>query len=120
MEESKTLPLGAIWDYYCLTNNVPVGGSWLDAPNRMHYRWQPELKGIEAQRGDGVFDVLLLGGSGMAFGGWFAGYLFDLMGFYAAAFAAGLAFNVVNTAILAFLVYRQMRYRARPEVVAAA
>ena len=36
------------------------------------------------------------------------------------AFAAGLLFNVVNTAILAFLVYRQMRYRAPPEAVAAA
>lgn len=63
---------------------------------------------------------LLLGGSGMAFGGWFAGYLFDLMGFYAAAFAAGLAFNVLNTAILAFLVYRQTRYRAPPAAVVAA
>jgi len=42
-----------------------IGGSFLDAPNRMHLRWQPELKGIEAQRGDGTFDVLLLGGSVM-------------------------------------------------------
>jgi hypothetical protein len=42
-----------------------IGGSFLDAPNRMHLRWQPELKGIEAQRGDGAFDVLLLGGSVM-------------------------------------------------------
>ncbi len=50
---------------------------------------------------------LLLGGSGMAFGGWFAGYIFDLMAFYAAAFAAGFLFNVVNTAILMFLVFRQ-------------
>lgn len=30
MEELKTLPFGAIWDYYCLQTGVPVGMSWLD------------------------------------------------------------------------------------------
>jgi L-rhamnose isomerase len=30
LEESKTMPLGAVWDYYCLTQNVPVGAAWLD------------------------------------------------------------------------------------------
>jgi len=29
-EEIKTLPLGAVWDYYCLKSGVPVGGAWLD------------------------------------------------------------------------------------------
>ena len=29
-EECKTLPYGAIWDYYCLNQNVPVGGAWLN------------------------------------------------------------------------------------------
>jgi L-rhamnose isomerase len=29
-EELKTLPLGAVWDYYCLRQNVPVGPAWLD------------------------------------------------------------------------------------------
>jgi len=29
MEELKTLPFGAVWDYYCAKNNVPVGGKWL-------------------------------------------------------------------------------------------
>lgn len=62
---------------------------------------------------------LLLGGSGMAFGGWFAGYLFDLYAFYAAAFTAGLLFNIVNTAILAFLVYKQSSNRPRLQPVAA-
>jgi MFS family permease len=62
---------------------------------------------------------LLLGGSGMAFGGWFAGYLFDQAGFYAVAFAAGLIFNAVNAAILGFLVYRQTRYHLRPQLIAA-
>jgi L-rhamnose isomerase len=29
MEELKTYPIGAIWDYYCLNKNVPVGEGWL-------------------------------------------------------------------------------------------
>ena len=61
---------------------------------------------------------LLLGGMGMAFGGWFAGYLFDQFAFYAMAFSSGLAFNVLNSAILIFLVFRQARRGARNEVEA--
>jgi L-rhamnose isomerase len=30
LEELKTLPSGAVWDYYCLTREVPVGRGWLD------------------------------------------------------------------------------------------
>jgi L-rhamnose isomerase len=30
MEELKTLPYAAVWDYYCLQSNVPVGSAWLD------------------------------------------------------------------------------------------
>jgi len=30
LEESKSLPAGAIWDYYCSRENVPVGAAWLD------------------------------------------------------------------------------------------
>jgi len=30
LEEIKTLPAGAVWDYYCLTNDVPVGSAWLE------------------------------------------------------------------------------------------
>src|SRR5436190_12213128 len=29
LEEAKTLPLGAVWDYYCQSQNVPVGAAWL-------------------------------------------------------------------------------------------
>jgi len=29
LEELKTLPLGAVWDYYCLKADVPVGLKWL-------------------------------------------------------------------------------------------
>jgi L-rhamnose isomerase len=30
MEEAKTLPFGAVWDYYCLKQNAPVGAAWLE------------------------------------------------------------------------------------------
>ena len=30
LEEMKTLPFGAVWDYYCLAQSVPVGPAWLD------------------------------------------------------------------------------------------
>ncbi|TCL76766.1 L-rhamnose isomerase [Hydrogenispora ethanolica] len=30
LEELKTLPFGAVWHQYCLTQNVPVGTAWLD------------------------------------------------------------------------------------------
>jgi len=30
MEELKTMPFGAIWDYYCLKQDVPWGEAWLD------------------------------------------------------------------------------------------
>ena len=30
LEELKALPGGAVWDYYCRTQDVPVGPAWLD------------------------------------------------------------------------------------------
>lgn len=29
LEELKTMPMGAVWDYYCLKSDVPVGEKWL-------------------------------------------------------------------------------------------
>jgi L-rhamnose isomerase len=29
LEEMKTLPFGAVWDYYCTKSNVPAGDAWL-------------------------------------------------------------------------------------------
>ena len=29
MEESRTFPLGAVWDYFCQEQDVPVGDAWL-------------------------------------------------------------------------------------------
>jgi L-rhamnose isomerase len=30
LEEMKSFPSGAVWDYYCLSRGVPVGPAWLD------------------------------------------------------------------------------------------
>jgi MFS family permease len=51
--------------------------------------------------------LLFLSGSGMATGGWLAGHLYDLYGYYLPAFATGIAFNVANIALLFMLVVRQ-------------
>ncbi|MCX7888034.1 MAG: L-rhamnose isomerase, partial [Verrucomicrobiae bacterium] len=29
LEEAKTLPFGAVWDYYCASRSVPIGHAWL-------------------------------------------------------------------------------------------
>jgi len=34
LEEHKTLPLGAVWDYYCLRADVPARAGWLDEVRR--------------------------------------------------------------------------------------
>jgi L-rhamnose isomerase len=34
LEEARTLPFGAVWDYYCLRKDVPVGIDWLDEVKR--------------------------------------------------------------------------------------
>ncbi len=53
--------------------------------------------------------VLLCTAFGMAIGGWLAGYIYDLSGSYAPAFATGGAANIVNFAIVGLLVARQSR-----------
>ena len=50
-----------------------------------------------------------LGMSGMAFGSWLAGALYDHYGFYAPAFGAGVFFNIANLVVIGFLVSRQRR-----------
>ena len=34
VEELKTLPFGAVWDYYCQKQGVPVGMAWMDEVKR--------------------------------------------------------------------------------------
>ena len=52
---------------------------------------------------------------GMALGGWLPGWIFDVAGSYRAAFANGIAWNLVTTTIAAFLILRERRIgRASP------
>jgi MFS family permease len=55
--------------------------------------------------------VLMTAMSGMAFGSWFAGKLFDTFVSYRPAFASGVLFNMANLAVIAFLVSRMARPR---------
>ena len=50
--------------------------------------------------------VMFAGLLGMAAGGWGAGLLYDRFGDYLPAFSTGMAFNLVNLAVLLFLVSR--------------
>ena len=54
--------------------------------------------------------VLLFSGSGMAAGGWLAGAIYDVAGFYGAAFVTGIVFNAVHIAIIGTLVLRGGRF----------
>ncbi|MEA2741184.1 MAG: hypothetical protein QOH05_4491 [Acetobacteraceae bacterium] len=55
--------------------------------------------------------VLMTAMSGMAFGSWFAGRLFDLFLSYRVAFGSGVLFNGVNLMLILFLVSRMTRRR---------
>jgi hypothetical protein len=50
----------------------------------------------------------------MAAGGWLAGLLDDHFGFYTAAFVTGIAFNLLNLAVVGSLVFRQQRENGKP------
>lgn len=46
---------------------------------------------------------------GMGLGGWLSGLIFDLTGSYKAAFVNGIAWNILNVAIMAFILLRTLR-----------
>jgi MFS family permease len=54
---------------------------------------------------------------GMSFGGWVSGVIFDMTGSYAAAFANGFAWNLLNIVIVLMLL---LRSRQRPRAAAMA
>jgi MFS family permease len=57
--------------------------------------------------------LLLTGMSGMAAGSWLAGRLYDDFGFYAPAFATGLAFNLINAGLVLALLMLWRRSERR-------
>jgi cyanate permease len=50
---------------------------------------------------------------GMALGGWMSGKIFDVTGSYQAAFLNGIAWNLVNLAIVVLLLQRVTSPRLR-------
>jgi MFS family permease len=65
------------------------------------------------QVGARVGTVLMCSLYGMALGGWLSGAIFDLTGSYRAAFLNGTAWNLVNVAIVVFLISRTRRIKPR-------
>ena len=61
--------------------------------------------------------VILASVFGMSFGGWVSGVIFDATGSYAAAFTNGVAWNLLNIAIVLLLL---LRARQRPRWAAMA
>lgn len=64
-----------------------------------------------AEAGARVGTVLMCTLFGMALGGWMSGKVFDLTGSYHAAFVNGIAWNLLNLAIAATLLFRTVRRR---------
>ena len=66
------------------------------------------------QAGTRLGVVLMATLFGMALGGWMSGAIFDYTGSYKAAFANGALWNLLNTAIAAWLLLREPRRRLAP------
>lgn len=57
---------------------------------------------------------------GMAFGGYFSGFIFDLTGSYRMAFLNGVLWNALNLAVVAWLIWRRRKPLSRFAASAAA
>ena len=62
-----------------------------------------------AEAGARVGTVLMCTLLGMALGGWMSGKIFDLSGSYHAAFVNGVAWNLLNGAVVVWLLWRSKR-----------
>ena len=62
-----------------------------------------------AEAGARVGTVLMCTLLGMALGGWMSGKIFDLTGSYQAAFVNGVAWNLLNGAVVTWLLWRSKR-----------
>ncbi|WP_298931912.1 MFS transporter [uncultured Ramlibacter sp.] len=68
------------------------------------------------EAGARVGTVLMATMFGMALGGWMSGVVFDLTGSYRAAFLNGIAWNLLNMAIVVFLLLRARSQAVRTSV----
>ena len=71
-----------------------------------------------AEAGTRVGTVLMATLLGMALGGWMSGKVFDLTGSYQAAFVNGIGWNLLNLAIVLFLLARLRGERGRQDGLA--
>ena len=71
-----------------------------------------------AQAGRGVGIVIMATIGGMALGGWLSGFIHDQTGSYAAAFANGVAWNLLNLLLMSVLLWRSIRFARRTGEVA--
>lgn len=59
MEEQKTMPLGSVWEYYCLRSGVPCDGQWLgkvrEYETRVMNKRDSSSERPERSTGDGLF-----------------------------------------------------------------
>lgn len=62
-----------------------------------------------AEAGGRVGVVMMATLFGMALGGWMSGAIYDWTGNYTAAFVNGIAWNLLNVAIVCFLLWRRQR-----------
>ena len=68
----------------------------------------------EREAGRRVGAVLMSTTVGMALGGWMSGIIYDMTGSYSAAFLNGIAWNVLNVAVIAILLARSAGPKAAP------
>lgn len=61
------------------------------------------------EAGQRVGTVMMATILGMAIGGWMSGWIYDLTGSYAAAFLNGIAWNLLNIAAMALLLWKARR-----------
>jgi MFS family permease len=73
-----------------------------------------------AKAGARIGAVIMCTMLGMALGGWMSGKVFDLTGSYQAAFLNGIAWNLLNLAIVGYLLWRLRKPAAPPGTVPAA
>ena len=98
------------------TGELARFSGFLDGTETFVGRWVPGLLALiggsrrAREAGWRVPAVLLCSGTGMAAGGWLAGLLYDRYGFYAPAFATGVAFNLLNLLVVGTLVLRQREH----------
>jgi len=126
----RTLLLGSILQGVALLMFVPYGGlTTLYVVSALFGLFQGGIVPAYAlvvreyfmprEAGARVGTVLMATLFGMALGGWMSGAIFDLTGSYRAAFLNGIAWNLLNVSVVAFLLYRAPRRWRRLRSAAA-